>query len=261
MLEKSTGKLLLDIGNSRVKWGMLDEQGKISAVASHSRLRDGIQKIAENCWSDLSPTRVIVSNVAGNSIASELREWIQERWRVKVEFLIPQTCAHGVVNAYCDPSRLGSDRWAALLGAARRQHGHLCVVDCGTAVTMDALSADNIHLGGLIIPGLGLMRDSLITSTAGVRHTWGAEAAILARDTGSAVAGGTLYAVIALIDRVVADLAVELSEEVTVLITGGDGALMAPLLACHVEYQADLVLHGLAVIGNFPSEMQAINQV
>ncbi|CAK0750980.1 Type III pantothenate kinase [Gammaproteobacteria bacterium] len=239
--------LLLDIGNSRVKWGVLADEGRISGVASRSLGGHGIGGIAESCWSSFSPTRVIASNVAGSNLAGELRGWVWATWQQEVEFLVPTERAYGVTNAYRDPSRLGADRWAALLGAARRPHGHLCVVDCGTAVTLDLLSADNVHLGGLIVPGRRLMRDSLVTGTAGVRYTWGAEAVLLACDTGSAVAGGALYATIALIDRVVADLVEEFSAPVTVLLTGGDGALLLPLLAGTVEYEANLVLHGLAV--------------
>ena len=240
--------LLLDIGNSRVKWGILVVEGQIPRVESRSHRDHGIWDVAESCWSDLSPTRVIASNVAGNNLAGELQEWVRITWQLEVEFLVPAVEAYGVINAYREPSRLGADRWAALLGAARRPHGHLCVVDCGTAVTIDVLSADNVHLGGLIVPGLRLMRDSLVAGTAGIRHTWGVEAALLACDTGSAVAGGALYATIALIDRVVADLTAELSAPVTILLTGGDAALMLPLLAGTIEYEANLVLYGLAVV-------------
>lgn len=241
--------LLLDIGNSRIKWGTLDGEGYISGIGSRPHRLHGVGNIAKHCWLDMSPYRVVASNVAGNTLACELQEWVWATWQLEVEFLRPEAQAHGVVNAYRNPTLLGSDRWAALLGAARRPHGPLCIVDCGTAVTMDAITSDNIHLGGFIVPGLELMRDSLITGTAGIRHACGTEeTAFLARDTGSAVAGGTLYTIVALIDRVVADLTAELCATVTVLLTGGDAALMVPLLASPVEYEADLVFHGLAIV-------------
>jgi type III pantothenate kinase len=241
--------LLLDIGNSRVKWGILADGQDITAVDSRSHRSHGIREIAEACWrSTLSPTRVIASNVAGSDVAIELQDWVQATWRLEVEFLVAGAEAYGVVNAYSMPSSLGPDRWAALLGAARHPHGPLCVVDCGTALTIDALSAANVHLGGLIVPGLRLMRESLVAGTAGIRRTWGAEASLLARDTGSAVAAGALYAIVALIDRVAADLNAEFSEAVTVLVTGGDATLVIPLLTGKVEYEADLVLQGLAVV-------------
>ena len=240
--------LLLDIGNSAVKWAILVDGSHLSCLDTRVHGQAGITHIAEAHWRSFSPYRVVASNVAGEALARELCNWVRLTWRIEVEFLRPCACAYGVVNAYPDPARLGADRWAALVGAAQRSHGPLCVVDCGTAITIDVLSATNVHLGGLIAPGLRLMRHALAVGTAGVRCLEGAEATLLARDTGSAVAGGTLYAVVALIDRVVADLAVELAERVTILLTGGDAMLVRPLLGGIVEYDADLVMRGLAVV-------------
>ncbi len=240
--------LLLDIGNSAVKWAISAEDGVVSPTDSCVHREGGIGCVAAIHWQGMSPTRVVASNVAGEVLAQELCAWVRVAWQVEVLFLCPEAQAFGVRNAYRDPSRLGADRWAALIGAARRPHGHLCVVDCGTAVTLDALTADNVHLGGLIVPGLRLMRDALVVGTAGVRFTKSAEEMLLGCDTGSAVVGGTLYAVVALIERVVAHLAVELSGAVTVLLTGGDAATVLPLLSSTVEYEPDLVIHGLAVV-------------
>ncbi len=259
--------LLLDIGNSAVKWATLDDRGDdrgddedtLTCVGSRVYRPEGIGSVAETCWRGLSPTRptrIVASNVGGDALAKDLCDWTQATWQLEVSFLRPEAQGYGVKNAYRDPTRLGADRWAALVGAARRSHGHLCVVDCGTAVTIDALSADNTHLGGLIVPGIRMMRHALVAGTAQIRYTSGAGASLLAVDTGSAVAGGTLYAVVALIDRVVADLSRELSGAVTILLTGGDAALALPLLNGVVEYEANLVMHGLAVVAKTATQAQ-----
>ena len=239
--------LLLDIGNSRIKWGFF-EGGSIFGIASSVYQPQGVAQVAERQWRNvIFPNRIIVSNVAGTKVASDLQTWVREVWHQEATFLVPQAEAHGVRNGYHDPSTLGADRWAALLGASRRPHGWLCVVDCGTAVTIDILSDQNVHLGGLILPGLGLMRKSLLSGTAGIRSTLGTNLTWYARDTGNAVAGGTLYAIVALIQKIVFELSQEMSSKVEVLLTGGDAPLVASLLQCPTQIDMDLVLRGLAL--------------
>lgn len=259
MSSLSSEMLLLDIGNSRIKWGTADDNGKIFVIGSAIHRDRDISTLANQHWTNLSPKRVIASNVAGNNLANTLREWINTNWQIALELLIPQQYAYGVSNAYHNPSHLGADRWAALLGAARRPHGHLCVVDCGTAVTIDILLANNQHQGGLIMPGLNLMRSSLITGTAGVKFNINLDtpATLLGCDTDSAVNNGTLYAITALINHVVANLALTLAAEVSVIITGGDSELIIPFLHSNIEYRANLVLEGLALFGIESHKLQS----
>jgi len=241
-------QLLLDIGNSKIKWGLMDEYDTIFNIAAHSHREKTIAAIARRYWADISPTRVVAANVAGEEAAAQVRAWVEQAWQVPVEFLAPCGYAFGVVNGYFAPELLGADRWAALIAVAQHPHGDLCIVDCGTALTVDALSADNRHLGGMIVPGLGLMRKSLQTDTAMVRATQGANFQLLGGDTGSAVAAGTMYTLVALIERVRGDLEAELGAPITILLTGGDGAILAPLLSGPIDYQPNLVLQGLAVV-------------
>ena len=157
-----------------------------------------------------------------------------------------------MINAYVEPQRLGSDRWAALIGAHAAVSGPLCVVDCGSAVTLDALDVKGQHLGGLIIPGLDMMRGALINNTSGIHEQALArgegEVSVLARDTQGAVTGGVLYTLIAVIDRVTADLAADLQSPLTRVITGGDAERLLPLLAGPYRHEPELVLQGLAIV-------------
>ncbi|OGT21933.1 MAG: hypothetical protein A2V90_05485 [Gammaproteobacteria bacterium RBG_16_57_12] len=146
------------------------------------------------------------------------------------------------------PDRLGADRWAALIAVRQRIEVAACIVDCGTAITIDVLSGQGEHLGGLIVPGIQMMRNSLASGTKGVRSSENAmsKVSLLARDTGAAVFGGTLYAAVAVIDRVISDVSEAMNMELTCVLTGGNAPEVKPLLAHACIYEPDLVLQGLA---------------
>lgn len=240
--------LLVDLGNSRVKWARATGGG----LASHGEAawrESGIDSMLDTHWADLpAPARVVVCSVLDEGSAQVLRGWVAGRWGVEAEFVHSRSEACGVRNAYSEPGRLGADRFAALVAARALYGGACCVVDCGTAITLDALAGDGLHLGGLILPGITAMRRSLAEGTAGIRDVEGEPRILLARSTGAAVAAGTLYAVVALVDRVVADVASELAQPVACLVTGGDAAQVRPLLAVRSALRQDLVLHGLALL-------------
>jgi type III pantothenate kinase len=240
--------LLADIGNTRVKWASVkDEELSGHGAVEHATV--GLAQALEEAWGRLrKPSRLVVANVAGATAAGVLTGWALGRWGLTPELVVARDAAAGVRNAYPEPERLGADRWAALVGARALCQGAACVVDCGSAVTADALSAEGEHLGGLILPGLALMRRSLIEGTAGVRPVGDADVALLARNTAGAVAAGTLYALVAAVDRIGADLSAELGGRVETILTGGDAARLLPLLARRWTYAPDLVLRGLAVL-------------
>jgi type III pantothenate kinase len=151
-----------------------------------------------------------------------------------------------VVNGYDDPTSLGADRWAALVGARGLTPAPACIIDCGTAVTVDALAANGEFLGGAIFPGLALARAILAHGTAAVQPPPGSDASCLGRSTADAVAGGTLFALAGAIERVVREQQVQLGGAARVLMTGGDAPLLAARIAQPVEHVPDLVLQGLA---------------
>jgi type III pantothenate kinase len=246
--------LLVDIGNSRIKWATwhkakLDHRGD----APRGNDTDTIAADLEKHWRRIKkPNTVIASNVAGPDYAEALSAWTLEHWQIQPRFVVAQRHACDVTNAYTTPERLGADRWAALIAARRYADGAACVIDAGTAVTIDVLASRGLHQGGLIIPGLSMMRRALLEQTrdippAGATPATG-DISLLARDTQNGVNGGTLYTLVAVIDRVVADIGTELGVPLTRIITGGDAATLLPLLAGNYHHYPDLVLQGLAII-------------
>jgi len=241
--------LLLDIGNSRIKWA-LSGDGEWRSGEPLLRGDKAFKDIARPAWKELQPPeRVIVSSVAGDGYNKTVRTWVKRRWKLDAEFLVADESCCGVVNAYRQPERLGADRWACLLAAHDLYRGPVCIVDCGSAVTIDALAADGRHLGGLIVPGLDMMMSALTRGAPGivVGEADGQEVSLLGRDTASAVRGGTLYAVVSLLDRVYADIAAELGRSMTRVITGGDAERVLPLLSAAPRHEPEMVLKGLQV--------------
>ena len=245
--------LLLDLGNTALKWAVLEDgqwldRGRIE-VAELAQ-----PGVFEQAWLCLEPpTRVLLSSVAPPPAVQQISAWCLGTWALSPELVQAGAKAGDVINAYREPGRLGVDRWLAMLAARARTLEPVCVVDCGTAVTVDVLNGQGLHLGGLIVPGLSMMARSLETCTQ-VRLDGepDSEAPLLARDTVNAVRGGALYAAVAFIDRVVADVEAELGGAMVHLITGGDASTVLPLLRHPFEHAPDLVLEGLAVLARGP---------
>lgn len=243
--------LLVDIGNSSLKWAWLDD-GRFRSGGVLARAGQETRDLARAAWAEAEqPERVLVANVAGDRVRRSLTAWMTRHWKVTPEFPVAQAAACGVQNGYQEPAGLGIDRWAAMLAARQLVRGPVCVVDCGTAITLDVLDAKGVHRGGLITPGVALMRQALSQGAEGIpefssEEPLQAEASLLATNTTNAVFGGTLYAAVALIDRVTADLRAELGARMALVITGGDAPDIMPLLANKPRHVPDLVLRGLA---------------
>lgn len=204
-------------------------------------------------WSALAvPQRLLIASVAGPDFGARIGAWSKRFWGIEPEFVTAQARAFGVVNAYTEPQRLGVDRWLALIAAHRLVMGPVCIVDCGTALTIDVIAKDGEHLGGLIVPGLGLMRRALLEKTAGIEAAIGGaaheEVSLLAKDTRSGVMGGTLYATIAVIDRIMQDVTDVIGADLSCVLTGGDADTVRPLLPAGFHYEPELVLQGLAIV-------------
>lgn len=246
-------QFLVDIGNSRIKWACIDANGFVP-LGNIERPTQKFEQFANEYWTAIdSPQRVMVSNVAGPAVAKSLSAWVHGCWQCEVEFIEARRHGWGIRNSYIEPKRLGADRWAALIAARQFCKGAAYIVDVGTALTIDVLTADGRHQGGLIMPGLGLMQRVLVDRAPGVRLGTNAKCQpaagiLLARETAGAVSGGTLYAAVAVIDRVGKDVEIELGTRLTRVITGGDGRKLLPLLANEFDYQEHLVLQGIGVI-------------
>ncbi len=193
--------LLIDIGNSRVKWafarGSRIESGEPFLTRPHEVHNDFLR-----FWShEPAPRQVMVANVAGAEIAAELEAWTLQRWRLAPGFAQSQAQAYGVSNGYESPEKLGVDRWVALVGARQIFKDPVCIADCGTAITLDVMDGRGRHLGGLIAPGLSLIRHALTQGTRGLKGVALQRPDELARETAAAIAGGALSAAAGLIER------------------------------------------------------------
>jgi len=240
--------LLADIGNSRIKWvpanaGRLGDPG-VEPYEDHT-----LGELFEARWRQMAPPEAVVYCCVGASVAgSVLEDWTREVWGVEVTRVRSEASAHGVRCAYEKPQSLGADRWAALVGAWHKHHRAACIVDCGTAITLDALSETGSHLGGVILPGVELMRYALSACTDGIPPEVSEAAGVFATSTPAGMGAGTLYAAAAGVDRIAAEMRSSLPANSLAILTGGDAARLHPFFRTEFVRDPDLVLYGLAVI-------------
>ena len=240
--------LLVDIGNTRVKWG-LSRGREISATGAFAHVDRAPAELWPAAWRESArPERVVVANVAGPRIAESLRAYCREHFQLTPEFVASASQAAGVTNGYRNPAQLGADRWAAVIGAYTRQGGPVCVVGCGTAITVDTVSREGRHLGGLIAPGLGTMQRALAAASAALPAEPGGVIELFARDTRTAVTSGVLFAVTGFVERAIAEIRAQQGDELAILLTGGDVEALQPWLRERVTLAPHLVLEGLAVL-------------
>ena len=131
--------LLFDVGNSRLKWGVL-EQGRIARTGSifHATLQEsGFRALTTRLPREVN--QILVSNVAGASFATRLAGVMGIHCDTDIHFARVAKAAYGITNGYKQPRRLGVDRWVAMIGARAELRGAICVVDVDTAVTIDVL--------------------------------------------------------------------------------------------------------------------------
>lgn len=234
-------KLFIDIGNSRLKWAAWDGarwEAHGSVAADSDDLAGWIAALPR-------PDQVWLASVSAERQVASITEACRDTWGVDPIRLRTPVAACGVRCAYADPARLGIDRWLAVVAAFRETGGPAIVFDCGTAITVDAVARDGEHLGGLIIPGIQLMRRALYGSTAGIPDEGDGDVGLLARDTRSAVSGGSLYAAVAFMQHVTAELRTCLGDGVRVLLTGGDAERLRALLTVDFELRPRLVMEGM----------------
>lgn len=231
--------LCLDCGNTRLKWG-LNEKGQWLERGALPLCDIGM--LGQVLASRPIPRRAIVCNVAGAVMAEALTATlhIPLLWATS----LAEQC--GVKNNYQDPAQLGADRWAALIGARRMHQGACLVVNAGTATTIDVLDATGLFLGGLILPGVDLMRSALAGNTAQLPLADG-EWKTLPRNTADAITSGCLLATAGAIERMFVQ--VKGGSGAVCLLSGGAADRFAPLLDIPLLRIDNLVLEGLACIG------------
>jgi len=248
MTPKNKWLLDLDVGNTRTKW-RLSLGGENIAEGFSAGGSESLEGELERHTRELHRCRL--SNVAGPERASEIAAWLNLRWGIEVESAVVSAESCGVSNSYQQPQQLGVDRWLAAIAAYNTCRQACLVVDCGSAVTVELLSSEGCHIGGYIVPGLGLMRRSLFQDTDAVK----VEAADIPEAlkagvcTKDAVNNGLLLMVIGLIEKAMEELqAIEPDVVPGLIITGGDGAAIIPFLPPGAVLNDGLVMDGLAVL-------------
>lgn len=245
--------LLIDIGNSRIKWALYDLQEDRFARSGDILYGNAdLAKIFSGQWSDLTrPDKVLIANVAGSHLASTLNTWIEKNWQIKAEYVKTATFSHGVKNAYPDHSALGIDRWMAVIAAWHRLREHkkaICVVDCGTATTIDGISEYGQHIGGIILPGYMMMQEALVNHTLGINMVSKTTPMYnFCNNTEQGISSGCCIATVATINQLVKLMENDYGEGIKCIITGGNAVFIIKQLSRPFEYEPKLVLHGIAI--------------
>ncbi len=268
---KTTDTLLFDAGNSRFKWALVRD-GRLGTQQAC-----GLGDFARFAsWLRRAPSveRVVGVNVAGARLEKQLRSALHAEGRPSPQLITSSAQAAGVKNGYARPLQLGADRWAALVAAWHRAgcYRTVCAASVGTAITLDLVDQDGYHRGGLIAPGPGLMLNALLDRTADIA----AHAALaisgprrgkvepehrlvppLADATQAAIDEGCLAAAAGLIDRTVNQIKQRLGVRPVLFITGGASAAVIERLRSACKPCDDLVLRGVAVLGEVPIRRRA----
>lgn len=259
--------LAIDAGNTRVKWGLFDAVGNL--LETNACLHEELENV-------IFPTasKTIISNVAGKTVAEKIKALLTNC--SDIEWLISQQNACGVFNGYDTPSQLGTDRWAALIGAWYLKKSSCIVVNAGTAITIDALIAKNNRaefIGGVILPGFNLMQDSLHLGTANLpnmseklslnnlalkNNTENAHF-LLGKNTREAIQYGAMAAILGAIKQIQTAVINQTQQTPMMILSGGDANLIRQTLAKEtmsytVKYTIDTIehamLHGLFRLSN-----------
>jgi len=236
--------LAIDAGNTRTKWGVFDEKGILAAQGVLDNIE--IPLLPETLRNFSGLRRAVASNVAGEAVATRLTIALAAL-SIPILWVQSQAVACGVKNGYQQPEQLGTDRWAALVAAWNAHHTACVVVNAGTALTVDALSGDGEFLGGVIVPGFGLMREALATGTAAVAVTSG-QWRDFPTSTADAVQTGTLTAMAGAVLHMAALLEMREGHPPQCLLSGGDAELLAAALPRPSLIVPNLVLLGLFLL-------------
>jgi type III pantothenate kinase len=235
-------KLLLDVGNSRLKWAQAEGHHIVAGAAQE---HGGDPAAAVAAMPDLKVEAIWISNVTGAALGAPLAAALGRRYGVEARFAAVAARHAGLAAAYAEPKRLGVDRWLCLLAAWTQTRAAACVASAGTALTFDAVDASGRHLGGIIAPGLTTMQQAVLGATrfaaAGpnAAYTEG-----LGTDTEACVRQGALHAAAGALDR----LAGKYGAAAPGLLTGGDAEALLPHLGSGWSLRPNLVLEGLLAL-------------
>lgn len=242
--------LAIDIGNTRLKWAQYASPQPGATLLRHGAVfLETIDSLAETEWRSLpAPASMLGCVVAGDGVKRRVEEQL-EIWDVEPRWVVSSSQACGVINSYDHPSRLGVDRWVAVIGARHRVLAQgaarpVLVVMVGTAVTVDAVDANGRFLGGLILPGFGLMLKALEMGTAGLKAPTG-EAVEFPTNTSDALMSGGTDAIAGAIERMHRKLQARTGLSPVLIMSGGAAVKLAPVIELPFELVDTLIFDGL----------------
>lgn len=246
--------LAVDVGNTRLKWALYEAPHPGAALIAHgAEFLENIDKLAEGSWATLpTPTRMLGCAVAADAIKRRVEEQMEELWDAPAQWVVSSAGEAGLVNGYDHPTRLGADRWVAMIGARHRMLASgrarpMVVVMVGTAVTVEAVDAQGAFLGGFILPGHGIMLRALESGTAGL-HVPTGEVREFPTNTSDALTSGGTFAIAGAIERMVQHVRQHCGEDPVRYMTGGAGWKMAPHMSLPFELVESLIFDGLLVL-------------
>ena len=253
-------KLLLDLGNSRCKYAIV-EKGEVKQYEAQNYGPFGKLYSVKSLSDKYSNAEeVVISSVLSEELNSQISEALLRGAVKNVFFLAPAENSFSVKLVYANPSSMGVDRVAALIGAKDKYSGKCCIVDCGTAITIDALDAEGAHQGGVIFPGIKIMQKALLDNTkiatgdAKVVPEFMPELKqepafnVLSDTTEDAIHTGSISAVVGGIEYVVNKMSSDYDDFDQIVITGGNAEQIKPYLTRQAVIDDTLVLDGLKVV-------------
>ncbi|MDB5875408.1 MAG: Bvg accessory factor-like protein [Ramlibacter sp.] len=246
--------LAIDVGNTRLKWALYESARPYAALRAHgAEFLENIDKLADGAWSGMpAPQHMLGCAVAADAVKRRVEEQMEEVWDVPAHWVVASAAEAGLVNGYDHPTRLGADRWVAMIGAWHRALAHggprpLVVVMVGTAVTVEAVDPQGRFLGGFILPGHGIMLRALESGTAGL-HVPTGDVREFPTNTSDALTSGGTFAIAGAIERMVQHVRRHCGAEPACYMTGGAGWKMAPHMSVPFELVESLIFDGLLEI-------------
>jgi type III pantothenate kinase len=246
--------LALDIGNTRLKWAQYAAPTPGAALlAQGAEFLENIDKLADGAWAELrAPQHILGCAVAGDAIKRRVQEQLVDLWDVTPQWVVASEAEAGLRNGYDHPTRLGADRWVAMIGAYHRMRAQgaprpMVVVMVGTAVTVEAVDADGKFLGGIILPGHGIMLRALESGTAGL-HVPTGDVRKFPTNTSDALTSGGTFAIAGAVERMAQHVRTLCGAEPQCFMTGGAGWKMAPSMSMPFELVDNLIFDGLLAI-------------
>ena len=236
-------KLLLDLGNSRLKWA-IDRSGAIEPGMPIAHTDTGLGDLGALISAAAGAASAWISSTA-STLTPALISAVESELHCQTQVFVSPKQALGIRSAYDVPHTLGSDRFLAMVGARRQVPGAFLIADAGTAMTVDMVDEGGQHLGGLIVPGPVLMREALNRGTAGIRTSEAVHLREFARNTDDAVWSGGCHACVALIGHAYRHGALGVGGNVNLLLAGGAMPALMPLIHIPNRMMPNLVLDGL----------------